>query len=140
MKKPRRKRAPKAPDGAVDEDPYLDWALGVGRPNFFLPDRQQKWMPVLVKLAGATPAEFAKGSFLGSSGEDPTLALWAASVSVPDIYTEGLGADDPDSYCMAMVTEDFLQLLGHDKVRATIESVELGLPLDEESLPDAESK
>jgi len=41
----RGSRDPAEP--VTDLDPYFDWALGIGKPNFFLPGRQQVWMPVL---------------------------------------------------------------------------------------------
>jgi hypothetical protein len=135
MASAEEKNSPKTPDPTVDLDPYFDWALGAGRLNFFLPDRQGKWMPVLVKLAGATPRDFADGTFFDKDAESELLDLWIASVNVPAIYTEGPAGDEKDAYCMAMVTETFRELLNIDKVGLKVATVELGLPLEAEQLP-----
>jgi hypothetical protein len=135
MASTEEKNSPKTPDPVADQDPYFDWALGAGRSNFFLPGRQAKWMPVLVKLAGATPRDFADGSFFDKDTESDLLDLWIASVNVPEIYTEGPAGDEKDAYCMAMVTEKFRELLNIDKVGIKVAMVELGLPLDAEQLP-----
>jgi hypothetical protein len=139
MRAPRRSSpagTPKTQASNVDVDPYFRWALGVGKPNFFLPGRQQKWFPVVVKLTGATPRQFAQGFF--DKDKEPYLhSLWGKTVRVPEAYTQGRSADEPDSYCAAMVTENFQDvLLERPEVKEKIESVQLGLPLDKESLPD----
>jgi hypothetical protein len=123
-------------DLPVDLDPYFDWVLGIGRPNFFLPGRQQVWMPVLVKLKGISAKEFATGAFL--QGQGP-VQQWESIVMVPDLYQQGPIADEKDAHCFAMVTEKFHQLLTdpqHSFIRNSFAMVELGLPVDRESLPE----
>ena len=144
MKRPTRKRSAKkkpVPPG-VDLDPYFDWALGAGKPNFFLPGRQSVWIPVLLKLSGISVADFAQGVglFDPASPQMPReLELFKQSVKVPDAYTESPDAEEKvNSYCMAMVAHEyFMHQIRNNKIFASkVTEVELGLPLDADSLGD----
>jgi hypothetical protein len=140
MKRPARQRKFKRPDPSVDLDPYFGWALGAGKANFFLPGRQHTWIPVLLKLSGISIADFAKGEGLfDTTSPDLSLELklFRKSVKVPDEYTQSPDAEErDDSFCMAMVAHEyFLDQLNNNKTFASkITEVELGLPLDAESL------
>jgi hypothetical protein len=48
MKSPQQQDPQKAAEPVVDLDPYVSWAQGIGRSQFFLQDQQQKWVPVLL--------------------------------------------------------------------------------------------
>jgi len=127
--------SPKAPDPSVDLDPYFAWVLGAGRSNFFLAGRQGKWMPVLVKLTGGTTIQdFAEGSFFKDEERKEFLERWLASVKVLEIYTLGKAGEEKDAYCVAMVTDEFPDLLKNSPAGDVVASVELGRPLDAESL------
>jgi hypothetical protein len=143
MKRPARKRKLKTPGPSatsVDLDPYFGWALGAGRANFFLPGRQHTWIPVLLKLSGISIAEFAKGEGLfDTTSPDLSLELelFKKFVKVPDEYTQSPDAtEQDDSFCMAMVAHEyFLNQIRNNKTFASkVTEVELGLPLDAESL------
>jgi hypothetical protein len=140
MKRPARKRKLKTPDSSatsVDLDPYFGWALGPGRSNFFLPGRQDTWIPVLLKLSGISIADFAKGEGLFDPASPNSSLEFRKLVRVPDEYTQSPdAAEQDDSFCMAMVAHEyFLDQLNNNKTFASkITEVELGLPLDAESL------
>ena len=141
MKRPGRPRSSKTPAPPIDVDPYLEWALGPGRPNFFLPGRQDVWTPVLLRLTGITPAEFAEGVglFPKTKGKSHGQVEFKASVKVPDVYkTFPLPADHGDSYCMAMVRVDYFHHLVSEThvLDGKVVEIDLGLPLDKESLGD----
>ena len=139
MKGPARKRKLKKPDPSVDLDPYYGWALGAGKPDFFLPGRQQTWIPVLLKLSGISIADFAKGNGLfdpASPDFSVELELFQKSVKVPDEYTQSLDAtEQDDSFCMAMIAHEYFfnQIMNNKTFASKVTEVELGLPLDAES-------
>lgn len=116
-------------------DPYVEWALGAGRPHFFMPGRQRRWIPILVRLNGISPDDFADGQQFVDDGQ--SLALWRASVRLSPIY-RGRGVHEP--YCTAMVTPGFFEFMKRsDKLRQSVTRVTIGLPLDAESLPAPEN-
>jgi hypothetical protein len=118
-------------------DPYVEWALGAGRANFFLPGRQQRWLPVLVRLKGISPQEFANGQQFVEDGQ--SLALWRASVRVSALYTGG-ERDDRETYCTAMVRPGFFEFVKRsDTLRDSVARITIGLPLDAESLPPSDA-
>jgi hypothetical protein len=92
-------------------------------------------MPVLVKLNGTSPKEFATGGFLNKNNDQELIDRWPELVKVPDVYTEGEAGEEKDAHCVAMVTEEFRELLANCKISDNFSSIELGLPLDTESLP-----
>ena len=119
-------------------DPFVDWALGPGRKYFFLPGRSnQDRMPVVVKLNGIKVKDFATGAqFDKESNRSELVALWAKSVQVSMLETEGPGAAELNSYCAPTVTETFFHLLKQQaSLRELVAGVTLGLPLDSELLP-----
>jgi hypothetical protein len=120
-------------------DPYIAWALGPGRPHFFLRGRQNEWMPVLVRLRGISARDFAAGSLFI---EDPERRKrWQESVHVSPLFIESPAAADAAPYCTAMVREEFFGFVKSDEqVRAVVDGVTLGLPLDSESLPPFKGK
>jgi hypothetical protein len=116
-------------------DPYLEWATGAGRTSYFRPGRQQKWLPVLVRLSGITAKEFAEGSQLPL----PDRGSWTSSVKVPDFYTSAPPIPgQKESYCTALVTENFFKLLNDVKeLKGAITQITIGLPIGLESLSPA---
>jgi hypothetical protein len=119
-------------------DPYVEWALGAGRAHFFLEGRQQRWLPVLLQLRGVSPGEFADGHGFIEDGQ--SLALWRASIRVDSLYAEREQEEDGDTYCTAMVRPGFFEFMRRSaRLRESVARVTIGLPLDAESLPPAES-
>jgi hypothetical protein len=114
-------------------DPYVEWALGAGRPHFFREGRQQRWLPIAVRLNGISPRDFADGNIFVEDGQ--SLALWRASVRVSPLYTEPeRGADE--IFCTAMVSQGFFEFMKRNgRLREFVARVTIGLPLDAESLP-----
>ncbi len=116
-------------------DPYVEWALGAGRANFFREGRQQRWMPVALRLNGINPRDFADGGKFVEDGQ--SLALWRASVRVSPLYTEP-GRDPAETYCTAMVRQGFFEVMKRSgRLREFVARVTIGLPLGAESLPPA---
>jgi hypothetical protein len=108
-------------------DLYVGWALGPGRERFFLP-QQREWMPVLVRLEGISAAEFASGRpFLA----DDALTDWSSAVQVAPLFTQARTAPGPVSYCTALVTSRFFDMLSaNERLRSFVPRVTLGLPMD----------
>ena len=114
-------------------DPSIGWALGPGKHRFLRYGGQQEWMPVLLRLNGIGARDFASGAFFEDTKR---RKRWQDSVRVSPLYTESPAAADAAPYCTAMVQEDFFDLVRRDeRVRAVVDDVTLGLPLDAESLP-----
>jgi hypothetical protein len=139
MKSPQQQDPQKAAEPVVDLDPYVSWAQGIGRSQFFLQDQQQKWVPVLLKLTEISIAEFAKGDslFPPSPQHSQQVESFLQNVKIPREYTGSPDAgEEVDSYCMAMVAHDYFleQIATNDLFKSRIAEVELGLPLDLESL------
>jgi len=119
--------------------PFIDWALGAGSAGFFPADQQQldaqdQRLPVMLRLKGMLPAEFASGRafFSDSAGQ----ARWRRLVHVPALYTEGDMKGRTRIVCTAMVTRWFFEELTRNRaLRAAVIRVTLGLPLRNESLP-----
>jgi hypothetical protein len=113
-------------------DPYLEWATGAGRTSYFLPGRQDNWLPVLVLLRGITAKEFASGENLPVDFD-----FWKISVRVPDFYVSAPEVPgEQETYCTALVTEHFFELLNdNETLRNFVPQITLGLPLGAESLP-----
>jgi hypothetical protein len=118
-------------------DPYADWALGPGRTYFFLPGRQDEWVPVLLQLTISVEA-FAEGLHLEEQGR----GAWKESVHVSQLDIEPEAAAEDEPYCTAMVREKFFfdALRLNKQVRDAVADVTLGLPLDSESLAPPERK
>jgi hypothetical protein len=133
---------------AVDVDPYIDWVLGPGRPHFFLPGRQDRWFPVMVRLKGITVRAFQDGE--GFIPEEDRKD-WADAVRVfSDDLGEPVGRDD-STFCSAMLRVDYERgkkkdgdaptrvkvpffevLQGNLRARSHVTGVSVGLPLDRE--------
>jgi hypothetical protein len=118
-------------------DPYIDWALGAGRAHYFLPGRQNQWMPVFIELEGATVHDFVGAVGFFAESAESERDLWRGAVHVSPLYTHRSAASGPPSVFTAMVTEDFFRLLRRNpRSRQFIRNVKLGLPLNRESLPE----
>lgn len=136
MTSPQAESPQKTPDPAVDMDPYFDWALRAGRQNYFLPGRQEVWIPVLLKLTGISIAEFAKGDGLFNSASprlNEEVAQFQKFIKVPDAYTDPPDAlEKDDAFCMAMVAHEYFldQIEKNSLLASKVVEVELGLPLD----------
>jgi len=120
-------------------DPYIDWALGAGRSHYFLPGRQSKWVPVLLRLKGISPAAFAQGgSFIK---RDDERVQWQASLRISPFSTNFRDDDADMSYCAAMTTSDFFDFVRDSpSLREVLAGLSLGLPLDSESLPSGDAR
>jgi hypothetical protein len=114
-------------------DPYVEWALGAGRPQFFREGRQQRWMPVALRLNGISPQDFADGGLFVEDGQ--SLALWRASVRVSPLYANAERGPN-EAFCTAMVRQGFFEFMKRSgRLREFVARVTIGLPLDAESLP-----
>jgi hypothetical protein len=121
-------------------DPYVDWALGAGRPHFFLAGRQQEWMPILVRLRGIRVEDFKTGNFFRDD-EATEREEWPDAVHVAPPWIDAPAGADGATYCTAMVRQRFFEFLKRSEaLRKVVSSVTLGLPLDSESLPAAQKK
>lgn len=117
-------------------DPYVEWALGAGRAHFFREGRQQRWLPVVVRLKNTSPREFADGDKFIDDGQ--SLALWRASVRVSPLYASRESVDE--TFCTAMVRQGFFEFMkGNARLRDSVTRVTIGLPLDAESLPPSDA-
>lgn len=120
--------------------PFIDWALGAGSAGFFpadqqLLDAQDQRLPVMLRLKGMLPAEFASGRafFPDSAGQE----RWRRRVRVPALYAEGDMKGRTRIVCTAMVTRWFFEELVRNRaLRAAVIRVTIGLPLRNESLPE----
>ncbi|MGL1102683.1 hypothetical protein ACSTLM_00545, partial [Vibrio parahaemolyticus] len=75
--------------------------LGPGRAHYFLPGRQAYWIPVLLRLEGIKPRDFAAGTgFISSS----FLSDWRKSLRIPQLY---LKREDANGYVSALASEKF---------------------------------
>lgn len=132
---PRWKRAEPLYANIPAVDANVDWALGPGRAHFFRRGRQDRWMPVLVRLAGTTVRDFAEGK--GFIEDARSLGLWQESVRVDSLY---FGRDDDSAeigFFTAMVRQGFFEFLRRNSdLRKFVVGVTLGLPLKAESLPN----
>jgi hypothetical protein len=114
-------------------DPYVEWAVGAGRAHFFKEGRQQRWLPVAIRLNGISPREFADGNQFVEDGQ--SLALWRASVRVSPLYTSAERSKG-EIFCTAMVSQGFFEFMKRNgRLRDFVARVTVGLPLDRESLP-----
>jgi hypothetical protein len=119
--------------------PFIDWALGAGSAGFFPADQQlieerDRRLPVMIRLKGMLPAEFASGRafFPDGAGQE----RWRRRVHVPALYTEGDMNGRTRIVCTATVTRWFFEELARNRaLRAAVIRVTLGLPLRNESLP-----
>ena len=119
--------------------PFIDWALGAGSAGFFPADQQaldaqEQRLPVMLRLKGMLPAEFASGRafFSDSAGQ----RRWQQRVRVPALYTESNMKGRTRIVCTAMVTRWFFEELTRNRaLRAAVIRVTIGLPLRNESLP-----
>jgi hypothetical protein len=120
--------------GTYGLDPYIDWALGPGRPCYFIPGRTTQWIPVLLHVNGIGVQEFAAGTpFID---DDEERRRWAQSVRVSPLYMDSPAAADAYPFFTAMVREDFFEFTkSNSKLRAMIGGITLSLPLDSEALP-----
>jgi len=121
---------------SVDVDPYFEWALGSGKDTYFPPD-QQVWVPVLLRLQGITVAEFAEGKVFFGSESPERVTLYQQRVKVLDVYLEP--PDENENYIVTMAAYGyFTELLRTNETFASkIAELELGLPLDQQSLGPA---
>lgn len=111
-------------------DPYVEWSLGPGRPHYFLPGRQAYWVPILLRLEGIKPRDFADGTdFIGST----FVADWRKSLRIAQPY---LKREEANGYVSALASEKFFEAMqANPKVRELARRVALGLPLTQDSLP-----
>jgi len=117
-------------------DPDLEWALGAGKDAFFSPERQQRWMPVMIELQGISVEEFAAGT--GFLEDGPSRTMWQATVRVSPLYQTGEGGATGMAYCTAMVKPGFFEFLRRSEDLAkVVVGVALGLPLGAESFGPA---
>ena len=120
----------------IDDNLEVPWALGAGRRYFFLPGRQDEWMPVLLRLNGISARDFADMLFIDDAEE---RRRWKDVVRVAPFYLEADAGADAAPYCTAMVREEFFRMLERDaRIRKLVESVTIGPPLDSDSLPPVE--
>ena len=90
-------------------------------------------MPVLLRLNDVSARDFASGAFIEDTKR---RKRWQDTVRVSPLYTESSAAADAAPYCTTMVREEFFDMVRLDeRVRAVVDDVTLGLPLDAESLP-----
>src|SRR5690606_32480166 len=114
-----------------------EWALDAGKGSFFPSGRQQRWLPVLVRLNGISPRDFADGQHFVDDGQ--SLAMWRASVRVSPLYIDDRH-DRRQPYCTAMVRPGFFEFMKRSrKLRESVARITIGLPLDSESLPTADA-
>jgi hypothetical protein len=120
-------------------DPYAEWALGTGRQHFFRPQagRQQRWLPVLIRLNGISPQAFVDGQSFVDDGQ--SLSLWRGSIRLSPLYARR-ESDSKEPYCTAMVRLGFFEFLKRNEtLRAVVTRITIGLPLDAASLPSSEN-
>jgi hypothetical protein len=112
-------------------DPYVDWALNAGRESFFLKDRQQHWISVLLLVIGIDRDDFAEGKgFI-----DPEkLPEWKGAIRVFKFYeVQAIPAEEP-RFVTALVTERFFEILEQNSLlQKHVARLSLGLPLDDEA-------
>jgi hypothetical protein len=116
-------------------NPYVSWALGPGRKQYFIPGRQvrgQELTPLLLKLKGDTAQAFLDGVFIES---EERRKRWQDSFEV-------LCRTEPENrkstvWAGTMATEDIVRRIASQKARRSVDSVSLGRPLDTQALPAA---
>jgi hypothetical protein len=115
--------------GIPQLDPYVEWALGPGR-NIYFPDSDRPgWIPVVLRLAGIKPREFAEGGDFIDPSDKPN---WRRMVMVAPLFLER----NEEGYGPALVTEPFFKVLEtNGKLRELVPELRLSASLPDDSFP-----
>src|SRR5216683_1789794 len=115
-------------------DPYIFWLLGEGKQYYFLPGRQQEWIPLFLLLSDEfTAQEFADGAHITATER---RVAWQRAVRVPSLYTDSTIVAGKGSYITAFMSasyllKDFVEDEGlRADLRRAVRTVTPGLPLD----------
>jgi hypothetical protein len=121
-------------------DPAVEWALGEGADYFFPSENQRQWVPILVQFKEElSESEFESGRRFVAEG-------WKVPMRVGRVHTADF-ADRPVRFTTALVSRAYflrlVELWPDPKFKEAYEKyiarIILGLPLDDDSLPVAQS-
>jgi len=120
--------------GAWDRiNPYINWVLGPGRSEYFIPGRQQpgrELMPLLLQLKGDTAKDFLDGVFIKS---EVRRKRWQDSFQV--LCSNTKPADGKSAvWAATMATQEIVTRISSVAARRSLDSVSLGRPLDTQAL------
>ncbi|MGH7004942.1 MAG: hypothetical protein ACREIP_13430 [Alphaproteobacteria bacterium] len=119
-------------------DPSVAWALGPGS-RFYFTFGTDTWMPILLRLAMISPADFAAA--MGPDGKPfiknkRRLAWWTESIIVPEFYKRSEPGQGNAEFCTALVPREFFAYFERNRqLRTFVVSITLGLTLRPDSLP-----
>jgi hypothetical protein len=125
--RPNRPRAKSALDRI---NPYINWALGPGRSQYFIPGRQEagkERMPLLLQLKNDTAQDFLDGAFIKGEAR---RKRWQDSFRIVCRPKKAASV-----WVSTMATEEIVKRIASAEARRSIESVSLGRPLDTRALP-----
>jgi hypothetical protein len=109
-------------------DPYIDWAFGAGSAFFVLSEKGQEWLPVLLQLSGISAREFA--DVVRKRFADARDAV----IRISELYSDPPAGLEASSYCTALVTRKFFEILrDDDALKKQVAGVALGPPLSPEA-------
>ena len=115
--------------GLPQLDPYIDWVLGPGRHLYFSDSSKPGWIPVVLRLDGVKPKDFADGIDFIDPSDKPN---WRKMVLVVPLFLER----NEEGYVPALVTEPFFEELAtNPKLRVRVPELRLSAPLPDNSLP-----
>jgi hypothetical protein len=132
----RRERRLKQPKGKSAWDrinPYVNWALGPGRSQYYIPGRQEEGkerMPLLLQLRGDDAQDFLDGVFIEGEARRKRWQDSFRIVCRPKSKTSSV-------WVSTMATEEIVTKVASAEARRSVEGVSLGRPLDTRALPSS---
>lgn len=119
-----RLKPPKSGSAWDRINPYVGWALGPGRSQYFVrQERGEERMPLLLRLKGPTAQEFLDGVFIASAER---RKRWQESFRVLCRPKDKFSS----VWVSSMATLEIVQRMSSRVALFSIESVSLGRPLD----------
>lgn len=122
--------------GAWDSiNPYISWALGPGRNQYFIPGRQtpgKERMPLVLQLKGRNAREFLDGGFI--DGTEPR-GRWRDSFQILSGDAQHGGDGRSAVWVSAMAPAELVERIPPFILRRHVDSASLGRPLDTQALP-----
>jgi hypothetical protein len=117
-------------------NPYVNWALGPGRSEYFIPGRQEpgrELMPLLLQLKSDSAKDFLDGVFIKSEAR---RKHWQDSFRILCSNT-GPADGKPAVWASTMATPWVVETIASVRARRALDGVSLGRPLDTQALPES---